>query len=185
MENQKITQEEVDLIKRAQTGEKSAFNQIFYKYKYFVESILKSYMKDDDEARDICNIVFCKVNDKLPSFREYTSFGGWLRTLTKNTAIDYLRTQKHNRNIISLDDPDTQVMDTIFDESDIANQMTFERVLKKIDTLPENKRIVLIMYYRDNHTISSISKRLCIPVNTVKSILHRFRKQIFEQLQIQ
>lgn len=182
MENQ-MTKTEVDLIKSAKSGNISAFNKIFYRYKPFVENLLMSYIKDKDEAQDITNIVFCKVHDKLPTFKEYNTFGGWLRILTKNTAIDYLRTVRKNH--IRIDDEDCALqLASEHSESDLADQMTFDLVRDIISSMPEDKQRILTMFYVDHHTISSISKRLQIPSGTIKALLHRFRKQVFKQLKL-
>ena len=102
MNTPKITPEEIGIIKDAKAGKESAFNMIYYKYKEFVISLLYQYLNDMDEAKDLSNIVFLKVYQKLSKFTDYSSFGGWLRILTKNTAIDYLRTLKNKA--ISIDD---------------------------------------------------------------------------------
>ena len=57
MKNLRITQEEIGTIKEAQSGNKAAFSMLFRKYKGFVENLLTKYVKDEDEAHDICNIV--------------------------------------------------------------------------------------------------------------------------------
>ena len=61
----RITPEEIKTIKDAQAGSMKAFNRIFYRYKPFVENILFQYLKDMDEAKDLTNIVFLKVYDKI------------------------------------------------------------------------------------------------------------------------
>ena len=71
MKNLRITDEEVGLIKDAQSGNKAAFSTLFKKYKSFVENLLMKYVKDEDEAHDICNIVFLKVHNKLSSYFAY------------------------------------------------------------------------------------------------------------------
>lgn len=176
----RITPEEIDLIKRAKAGDKSAFNCLFYKYKNFVEKLLISYIKDEDEAKDVANIVFVKVHNKLSKFVNYESFGGWLRILTKNTAIDYLRSIKSKQVYM---DPTEFKFSTNSDksvtENDIFNNMTFKKVLDIIPSLSETKRKVCTMYYAEGYTIADICKRLGKPAGTVKSILHRFRKQVF------
>ena len=87
MKTPSITPEEVGMIKRAQAGDESAFTRIFNKYKTFVDRILFQYLKDMDEAKDVTNIVFLKVYEKLSTFTAYDSFGGWLRIIANNTAI--------------------------------------------------------------------------------------------------
>ena len=93
--NPKITPEEIALIKSAQAGNMQAFNKLFYKYQGFTTNLLYKYIKDFDEAKDVNNIVWLKVYNKLSKFVDYSSFGGWLRILTNRTAIDYLRELKN------------------------------------------------------------------------------------------
>lgn len=97
MENPRITPEEIALIKDAQAGNELAFNKLFEKYKRFVFIVLNQFINDEDESKDLVNIVFLKVYNKLSTFKEYDSFGGWLRIISNRTAIDYLR-RTHNRN---------------------------------------------------------------------------------------
>ena len=180
-----ITDEEIALIKSAKAGNKSAFSRMFYKYKDFVESILLSYIKDKDEARDIANIVFVNIYDKLSKFVEYKTFKGWLRTVTKNTAIDYLRTVKDKQVYVESNDYRLQRRESYSkNEDDIASQMTFDNITSQIPNLTPIKRKVLAMFYIDNYTIADISKCLGIPVNTIKSILFRFRKQVFNKFKL-
>ena len=75
MKNPRITPEEVGIIKRAQAGDELAFNTLYKRYKGFVENLLFQYLKDMDEAKDVANIVFLKVYDKLSKFTAYDSFG--------------------------------------------------------------------------------------------------------------
>lgn len=184
MKNPKITEEEIILIKEAQQGSEVAFNRIFKKYKGFVDSILYSHLKDKDEAKDLTNIVFLKVYDKLSKFTSYESFGGWLRILAKNTAIDYLRTVKDK---VSIDDDQRrtslQVSDDI-DETTTINKLTHDQLTDLIDTLPPSYREVCKLYYVEDLTVSQISAALNIPTGTIKSYLFRMRKLLKKQLKI-
>lgn len=182
----KITPEEIKTIKDAQAGSMKAFNRIFYKYKPFVENVLFQYLKDMDEARDIANVVFLKVYDKLSQFTAYSSFGGWLRILSKNTAIDYLRTIA-NKTDVSADDQNKKLQLTDEDgdsEISIVNKMTYDRLISMIDTLPPSYRESCRLYYVENMTVSQIAEALNIPPGTVKSNLFRMRKQFQKQLKL-
>lgn len=179
MKNLKITPEEIEIIKRAQAGDESAFTKLFNKYKVFVVNILFSYIKDIDEANDICNIVFIKVHNKLNQFSNYESFGGWLRILTNRTAIDYIRSMKSKEMTFDADDyylsPNTSIGDN---ENDLVNRMTFERISACFASLPVMHKQVNLLYYNENMTVSQISKTMNIPKGTVKSVLSRTRKII-------
>ena len=95
MKTPKITLEEIGIIKNAKAGKESAFNLIYYKYKDFVINLLYQYINDYDEAKDLSNIVFLKIYQKLSKFTDYSSFGVWLRKtkqyqqMTRNQVYNY------------------------------------------------------------------------------------------------
>ena len=153
-----ITPKEIELIKSVQAGSKSAFTQLFNNYKPFVDALLYTYIKDRDEAQDITNVVFLKVYEKLSTFTDYQSFGGWLRILTKNVAIDYLRTVKQNKSMSEL--PDCSGDETLEDvELKYTNKMTYDKIVSLFDTLPESYKKVCLLYYVENLTVQQISER--------------------------
>ena len=185
MKTSNITKEEVGMIKRAQAGDKLAFSHIFKKYKPFVESILFSYLKDMDEAKDITNIVFLKVYDKLSTFKAYNSFGGWLRIITNNTAIDYLRTIDKSTISLELKKDSTPSNDCEFcSEEDVVDHLTYKQILELFDELPKQKKEICLMFYQDRMTVKAISDLLNVPTGTIKSVLSRTRKKIKKQLNI-
>lgn len=179
-----ITPEEIELIKSAKAGSKSAFTQIFNRYKGFVDNLLYTYIKDMDEARDITNLVFLKVHEKLSKFTAYSSFGGWLRILTKNVAIDYLRTVKDNQygNETVLN---ARINEDIADtEKSYIDKMTYDDLISLFDILPPSYRDVCELFYVENMTVSQISEALNVPKGTIKSDLHRMRKIIKKHLKV-
>lgn len=185
MKSPNITQEEVGMIKRAQAGDERAFNRIFKRYKPLVENILLRYLKDADEARDLANEVFLKVYEKLSMFKAYDSFGGWLRTITNNTAIDYLRATNKSNVVLELKADITPVYENASSSgNEVFDRMTYKQILKLFDGLPSQKKEICLMYYQDRMTVKEISKALNVPTGTIKSVLSRTRIKIKNQLNI-
>lgn len=183
MNTPKITPEEIGIIKDAKAGKESAFNMIYYKYKEFVISLLYQYLNDMDEAKDLSNIVFLKVYQKLSKFTDYSSFGGWLRILTKNTAIDYLRTLKNKA--ISIDDQENGIqLSNISDVADENRSLTYTNLIEMFDGLPETNKKVVKLYYESGMTVAQISKAMNVPVGTIKSYLYRTRNNLKKQLKL-
>lgn len=183
--NPRITSEEVGIIKRAQAGDESAFNTLFYKYKGFVENILFQYIKDIDEAKDVANLVFLKVYKKLSKFKAYDSFGGWLRILTNRTAIDYLREMEKKR--LTLGEADGRLPaeeSSGSGEDDLVNRLTYESLLDEFEKLSDTNRKICKLFYKNNMTVEQISSALRIPTGTIKSTLSRTRKRIQKRLKI-
>lgn len=183
MENPRITPEEIALIKDAQAGNELAFNKLFEKYKRFVFIVLNQFINDEDESKDLVNIVFLKVYNKLSTFKEYDSFGGWLRIISNRTAIDYLRkTSNMNQ---QLDEDSMRLMQynsTPSLENELVNHISCERIFKEIENLPKDARMVFKLFYKNDLTVDQIANRLKMPKGTVKSHLSRSRKRIKNKL---
>ena len=179
MKNPRITEKEIGIIKAAQAGSIPAFNTLFKKYKSFVDNVLFQYIKDMDEAKDVTNIVFLKVYEKLSTFTAYNSFGGWLRIIANRTAIDYLREMKNKRYTLG-DSDDRLSLDVSGSdgENELVNRLTYEQVLKEFDKLPKHMKQICTLFYVENMTTEQISKALNIPTGTIKSILSRTRRRI-------
>lgn len=185
MKSPRITPEEVGIIKRAQAGDKSAFSALFHRYKGFVDNLLFQYIKDMDEAKDVTNIVFLKVHDKLSMFTAYESFGGWLRVLTNRTAIDYLREMKNKSTVLGDADGRLPAEETSSSaEDDLVNRMTYKQILTEFDKFPETTRKVLKLFYANNMTVEQISEKLNVPTGTIKSMLSRTRRKIKKSLKV-
>lgn len=180
----KITQEEIGLIKSVQAGSERAFAQLFKKYKPFVENLLKSYLNDKDEAKDLTNIVFLKVHEKISKFTNYTTFGGWLRILTRNVAIDYLRTVKQSYSLQEGITSKGFEEDTGDTEKQYVDRMTYDRLVTMFGKLPPSYRDVCYLFYVDNMTVAQISEALNMPAGTIKSDLHRMRKILQSKLKL-
>lgn len=181
----KITNKEIALIKRAQKGDDKAFNILFYKYKKFVENILLGYLKDMDEAKYVANEVFLKVYENLSTFKTYDSFGGWLRIISNRTAVDYLRSLKHDAG--TLTDADVRQAPTLISrsyENDIVNRMTYDQIVQMFEKLPESTCKVFKLFYEENMTVEEIGKALKMPTGTIKAKLARTRRKIKKQLKI-
>lgn len=179
-----ITPEEIELIKSAQAGSELAFSQLFKRYKPFVDSLLCTYIKDKDEARDITNIVFLRVHEKLSKFTNYSTFGGWLRILTKNVAIDYLRTVKDSYSL--QDNVSSSILDEDCEDTETSyiNKMTYDSIIAMFDKLPPSYREACKLFYIENMTVAQISEALNMPKGTIKSDLHRMRKILKNLLKV-
>lgn len=183
--NPKITDEEIALIKSAQAGNMSAYNKLYYKYNGFTTNLLYKYIKDFDEARDVNNLVWLKVYNKLSKFVDYSSFGGWLRILTNHVAVDYLRSLKLSKYVPNGVEENSipNSKDVDYGESTV-DEITYNQILEVIRQFPEDVRKVFELHYVEHLTVAEISDALNIPEGTVKSHLSRKRKVLKKLLKL-
>jgi len=136
-----------------------------------------------DEAKDIANIVFLKVYNKLSTFTAYNSFGGWLRIIANHTAVDYLRETRF-KHLVFENESDRLSLNNVraYAEDDLVNHLTYKQLTAEFEKLPETTRKIFELFYIDNLPVKKISKALSIPTGTIKSTLSRTRRKIKKQL---
>ena len=180
-----LGKKEIEIIKQAQNGSVKAFNKLFYMYKDYIEKILVSYIKDKDEASDLANIVFIRIYQNIDKFNRYDNFKGWITILAKRIAIDYIRSI--NSKVVSIDDTEKNIQLTSKELDNISNSDVmdvYNDAISIINTLPELHSKVCRMFYIYNLTITQISKKLNVPIGTIKSYSHRARKLIKNKLKL-
>lgn len=184
--NPRITKSEIVLIKRAKNGDMIAFNRLYYKYRHFVEGVIFQYIKDKEMSKDLADEVFIKVHNKLSTFINYSSFGGWLRIIANRIAIDYLRKTKTEKSLVEYDSDRLSFENILTNtpEDDLVNRTKVEELYSIVNNCSESTRKVFKLFYKDNLTIDMISNILRMPVGTIKSILSRTRNTIRKQLKI-
>ncbi|MGY1502875.1 RNA polymerase sigma factor [Streptomyces sp. QTS52] len=82
------------LVARASAGGEDGADAIGALYDELNDTVyhwVRFYIRDRHVAEDLCQEVWLKVAQNIGKYRAGTSLMGWLRTITKNTALDYLR----------------------------------------------------------------------------------------------
>src|SRR5258708_35793834 len=82
------------LVRRAQAGDESAFQEIVDRYQNKVFSIIHGIVRQRNDVEDIAQQVFAKVYLSLKSFDFRSSLFTWIYKITVNECFDYLRNRK-------------------------------------------------------------------------------------------
>lgn len=162
----------------------SKYQTIFYsKYYFIIYSSCKKCVKVSSEAEDITHEVFIKLMDKLHKFNGNSpgQFVSWLKMVSKNSAIDILRTKKKFINIddIPLDIEFDTIDLNIIDGPDTKMESDIKNSISKLS--PQFKR-VFELYYLDNYTHQEIADELNINVGTSKSNLFKAKIKLAQLL---
>ena len=144
---------------------------------------------DPDLAETIVQDCLLKAYNARASFRGDSSVNTWLTSIAVNLVRDHQRTQKFRfwkqARASAIDV--TDVASFIASEESglearlIARQKVAE-LSKIIETLSFNQRTIFLMKFSDEMELSEISAAMKMPVNTVKTHLHRALKAIRSQL---
>jgi RNA polymerase sigma-70 factor (ECF subfamily) len=80
-----------DLVRRARTGERRAFELLVRRYQKPLYFLCRRYVHDHDAATDLVQRAFIRVMDKIVELREENIFRSWLFRIGVNLALNHLR----------------------------------------------------------------------------------------------
>lgn len=132
--------------------------------------------KDTHLSDDITQEVFIKVFKKWNSFRNESAVKTWLLKITRNTALNYLKSSYFKRiSLVSFfrNDKEYPSAEKQFLEKETINEV-WDSVLK----LPQKHREVLILDAKYELSYDEIAETLGVSIGTVKSRLHRARTRV-------
>ena len=152
------------------------FQILYDRYHSRVLDKCYSLLKDKKLAGEFVQDIFSKVYEKLESFKGISSFSSWLYAITYNHCIEYLRIKRRlhypewNRN---------SALPEIIDEQDEdLSEIKYERLLKILDIIHPEEKVLLLMKYKDNMSLRLIQGTLKISESAVKMRLKRARARV-------
>lgn len=181
-----MKEEEKLLVEQAREGSERAFNTLYNNYYKIVWYTANNVVHNSDAADDITSMVFTKVYLKLQSYTNHISFEMWLKTITVNTAIDYIRRNKKEQLNNYIDDEESKIQLSGLEHSPEDNMIFQQNINIVMECIPRLKKKYRDLIYArlDGKSYQQISQELAIPEATVKTCLNKARqrlKQLFNQ----
>jgi RNA polymerase sigma-70 factor (ECF subfamily) len=158
-----------DTIRAVAGGDRDAFSQLYAAYVRMVHAILLGRVPRRD-VDDLVQDVFVTAYTRIRELRDAAAFGGWLATIARNRATDYLRRSREQVELpADLPGGDAIEADTM-------------AVLDVIRKLPEAYRETLLMRLVEGMTGAEIAERSGLTPASVRVNLHRGMKLLREKL---
>ncbi|MCB0631913.1 MAG: RNA polymerase sigma factor [Saprospiraceae bacterium] len=129
------------------------------------------------EAEDVVQEVFSKLWRTRKSWEQIDNLEAWSMRMTRNMALDHLRSQKYRRTEEVTDIPAVSTVGATPLE-EVQQQDTFDRVRRLIGALPENQRLVIHLREIEELSYQEICEALDMPMTQVKTNLFRARNTI-------
>jgi RNA polymerase sigma-70 factor, ECF subfamily len=171
MTDRTADQDDVDrtLVERFQRGDRSAFVDLMRRHERRVYNLAFRMLGRPEEARDATQDAFLACFRHLDRFRGDAAFTTWLHRIAVNACYDLLRKRPATT---SLDDETADPVPAPDHADRAAAAADVQRALLAI---PEEYRVVLVLFEVEDLSVEQISSVLGIPSGTVKSRLHRGR----------
>ena len=160
------------LIRECQKKSAKAFDQLYSNYASVVFGICLRYTKDKAEAEDLMQECFIKILNKICDYEFKGSFEGWLRRLTVNNAINFL---KSKRNFASEDVGDYEIP-AGDSGNDVLSQMSAQEIIEIINKLPTGYRTVFNLHVIEGYKHTEIAEMLEISDITCRTQYKKARE---------
>ncbi|MBN2008615.1 sigma-70 family RNA polymerase sigma factor [candidate division KSB1 bacterium] len=177
-----MQENERELVKRAQQGDRRAFGKLIQKYQDKILYLAYDLVGNYDDAQDIAQNAFLRAMNGIHAFKAQSSFSTWLYRIVVNLSIDYKRSVKRKKQL-SIDEPTSDDMEQSYKEilnendklpDEITELKDFEyHVQRIVETLPQNQRVAFVLRHYHDMDMPEIAKVLNCKTGTVRSHLFR------------
>ncbi|MBQ3602392.1 MAG: sigma-70 family RNA polymerase sigma factor [Clostridia bacterium] len=179
MEKTQIAQ----LVDKVREGDNAAFEKLYNETNKGAYFVALKITGNEDDALDILQDSYVKALDKLGQLKDSATFVSWFNQIVANTAKNYIcklkpvlfNTEEEEQ---ASQDWQTEEDSDFIPEESMDNAESRKAIMDIIDSLPEDRRLCVLMHYYDDMGTAQIAKALEISENTVKSHLHLARKSI-------
>lgn len=153
-------------------------NTIHNQFYIVLGNYIKARVNNRDDAADILQEVFIKVNDKLSVLNDKSKLKNWIFTITRNAIIDYYRKNSHQKSELT-----DRMIEEIVHETDFDNTQGLDCCLKNfILRLPEEYRDIIMDSEIYGIKQKDLSEKYNLAYPSIRSRVQRGRIRLKEML---
>lgn len=128
-------------------------------------------IQDHGITEDILQEAFLKITKGAPNLKQQTFIKSWVRQVTRNTAIDWLRKhKKKNKEIASLEvliEKNQLTLEQVSVASEVERRSRSKALANALSKIkPEYRRLLQMFYWEDKSY-----KELCVELQITESVL--------------
>lgn len=140
-----------------------------------------------EHVEDLAQEVFLRLYRGLQDFRGDAKLTTYLYRITLNVAQDEWKRRRREQGNTSLSDPDAGWENRLAHrdvnaEQHLSRLQMLQQVNEALDGLSESERAVLVLFYQEECSYEQIAQVMRMPVNTVRTHLHRGRRKLKARL---
>lgn len=168
----------MSIIAQIKKGDQQAFEELIEEYKLPIYKTAKAILKDEDEVCDAIQDTCLSIYKSINNLKNEKYFKTWVIRITINKCYDIISKYKLNDEKIAKIQSNVSEIQSDFDNNIIAKT----DLQRAMNLLEEDLKLVTVLYYYNDMSISDISEAINIPKGTVKSRIFRAREKLHQIL---
>jgi RNA polymerase sigma-70 factor (ECF subfamily) len=184
---------EIELIRAAQTGSRTAFDALVRQYENQVLRLALHLTGSEQDAEDIYQEAFLKAYRYIGNFRFECSFYTWIYRIVTNLCLDQLRRRKTRREdqavILDHSGDEIDILASVSDDRSFSNpareldrKLLGIRIQDALSKLTPRERMVFELKHYQGLRLRTIGEMLSTTEETAKNTLFRATKKLRSQL---
>jgi RNA polymerase sigma-70 factor (ECF subfamily) len=163
-----------ELISRCRSADAAAWEALVRRYQGRIYAFALHYLHDGEDARDAAQEIFIKMYQHMDGVRDGASFVPWMLRLTRNCCIDRVRSRKAR---VFVPDAPRGSVEASPEQAliETGRRALLHRALAR---LTKTNREIVVMKDIEELKLGDISRRLGVPLGTVKSRSNRARLEL-------
>lgn len=174
----------VELVRRAQGGDREAFAQLYDRYVNGVFGYVMNRVRQRETAEDLTGDVFMRAFHRLPTFEwQGVDVGAWLMTIARNRVADHFRSFR-----VRMEHPTEEFRTNVEERSTEAPERIAEgrelarRLGQALERLSDEHREVIELRFVHELSVTETAQVLGRTVGATKSLQFRALKSLAGQV---
>ena len=173
-----------ELIALCKNKNQKAQFEIYNRYCKAMYNVAFRIVKDEHFAQDVMQEGFLKAFTKIDSYKQEVAFGAWLKRIIINYSIDFYKKNNqfkfddNEKNLTKIEDLEENLLDDFK-----LNELKVNQVLTTINSLKDNYRMVLTLFYIEGYDQEEICEILNISYANCRTTLSRAKENLRTKLQ--
>lgn len=162
--------------------DRDAFAELVRRHASRIYNLAYRMTGNQADAEDMVQETFIRAYRALPGFKPDRSFGAWLYRIAVNACLTH-RGRQAGEARAPLGEDVPALLDGAASVDDMAERHEVQAAVQQaIAGLPPMYRMVVVLYHLEDRSYTEIADLLGLPLNTVRTHLHRGRALLRERL---
>lgn len=170
-----------DAVKSLKTGDVRSFDVLFRKYSQRLYKFSMSYLKSEEEAREIVQDVFLYIWENREKLKPECSFNAYLFTIAYSRVKKFFLRKLRDTNA-----RDELIYSLLKQENNLDRVVDFRSLLEKVEQIilqfTERRRQIFLKRKYEGWPVKQIAEEFGISPNTVENHLSSAMKKLREEL---
>lgn len=174
---------DAELVRQALAGSQAAYRTLVARYASAAVNVAARLVHDRAVAEELAQDAFVRAFARLATYDPERRFSAWFFRVLHNVAVDHLRRRRVDT--VSLDalaadgyqGPAADAAETS-PEDELERRRLAAALQNALGRLRPEYREVIVLRYQQGLTVDEIAGVLQLPDGTVKTFLHRARREL-------